>query len=318
MSIQVDIKDIIKELNNLTVDYVKQITSEATRYYNYKKKLYEGPVNPEKHKNNYILQIAIVMLKTTEVDRLNTYDVRNKFIEYMKNLNMFIKKVNYYSYVPEEDFDYSCITGVTKDITKKSLSMCSKKFVDKLFEHNGILKRQTNKGNKNLSISELNSFTLQMFKSTFKENSLSLQDIRRILNDTDHKQHTSKYITFSKDWSDALFYAIRQSMQGYRYLYLNTKNEDTKIHNNIVVVGEQSFDTPVDNYYRCNETERIVFTEKVDTNKISTDYLMKALVQAPLNSAISNHILKDYRLKSINIDSYINKLTAINKAIKDS
>jgi len=317
MSVKVDIKDIIKELNNLTVKYVRQITSEDAKFYDFNAHAYREPSQPGKYENNYALQIAIVMLKDTEEGRLKSHNIYITFLGYMKNANLLSQNAGLYSYNTADRFDYSCITGVTKDITKKSLNMLSKKFVDKLFEHNGISKRSVKSGDKNLSISELNSFTLQMFKSTFKENSLSLQDIRRVLNDTAQKQHNSKY-TFDIDWSNALFYAIKPSTQGYRYLYKNTKDKSAKIYNHIIVVGEKLFETPVDNYNRYNETERIVFTKKVDTTKISTNNLVKALVQAPLNSEISNHILKDYRLESIDMDSYINKLTAINKAIKDS
>jgi len=248
------------------------------------------------------------MLKRTEVEKLigSIYDgVVSSFIAYTKDNQLVPKGTKYLGYDNIKDrLNYSLITGITKDMTKKSLSMFKPQIVDKLFEANGIQKRTiAKKGNKPLVIDQLNTFTLVMFKEAFQPNSLALTELKRIFNDTARP--------LSLEWSNAVFNTIKPSKAAYRYIYDATSNADAEIFKHIVVVGEKLFNTPVGNHKRYCETEKTVVTSTMDLPDVYHYELTKAALEAPIDSPIYNNIIDNLQGTKSDLLTYITNLTAI-------
>ena len=309
----VHINDILKEYNKLhDSSYINTIMLTGVRTYDYTTRTYLAP-RDTRFSNNHALILAIILLKRTEVDNLlnGIYsNVLEAFIEYAEKQKFFKNTPTYMRYEHVKKYlDYSLIIGIDKNTTKKSLSMFNKQIVDKLFEVNGIQKRRImTKSNKQLIIDKLNTFTLAIFKEAFKPQSLALTELKRIIKDTDkHKVSPS----FDKAWSNAIFNAIKPSKIAYKYLYDNTINTDAEIFNHIVVVGDKSFNTPVDNYKRYVETEKETITTVTDLSNINNYILTKAAIQAPLNSPIYNYITDSLQGTKKDLLNYITKLTLI-------
>jgi len=309
----VHINDILEEYNKLhDSSYVDSIKTIGISRYDYQLSKQSKPTDLSFSRNRALI-LAIVMLKRTEVDNLldGIYGcITSPFTEYAKEQNLFKNPPKYMRYDYVKDYlDYSLITGITKDTTKKSLNMFNKQIVDKLFEANGIQKRTiAKKGNKPLVIDQLNAFTLVMFKEAFQSNSLALTELKRVIKDTG-SYRTSH--TFDKAWSNAVFNAIKPSKAAYRYIYNNTSDTDAEIFNHIIVIGEKSFDTPVGNHVRYCETERTVITSAMDLSDIDNHELTKAAIEAPTNSPIYNHIVDNLQDTKSDLLAYIANLTAI-------
>ena len=309
----VHINDILEEYNKLhDSNYVNKIRSTGIIGYDYKLQRQIKPANLS-YSNNKALILAIIMLKNTEIEKLldGKYgDIIKTFIQYADDNKLINTKTRYSLYSNIKDYlDYSLITGITKDITKKSLSMFNKQIVDKLFEANGIQKRAiAKKGNKPLVIDQLNAFTLVMFKEAFQPNSLALTELKRVIKDTGNYRTSP---TFDKAWSNAVFNAIKPSKAVYRYIYNNTSDINAEIFNHIIVIGEKNFDTPVGNHVRYCETERTVITSAMDLSDIDNHELTKAAIEAPTNSPIYNHIVDNLQDTKSHLLDYITNLTAI-------
>ena len=305
MTIHID--DILKEYNNLQLrDYRNKIKSTGVSKYDYNLRKEVQPTDLSFSRNKALI-LAIVMLKRNKIEELldGWYgNIFRSFIKYVENNNLQINTCNYLKYDNIEDcLNYSLITGITKNTTKKSLNMFKPQIVDKLFEVNGIQKRTiTKKDNKPLVIDKLNTFTLAIFTEAFKPNSLALAELKRIIKSTE---------SFSLEWSNTIFNTIKPSKAAYRYIYDNTDDADAEIFKHIIVVGEKSFNTPVDNYKRYYETEKIVITTTMDLSDINTHTLTKAALEAPTNSPIYNHIVGNLQGTKSNLLEYITNLTAI-------
>jgi len=308
----VHINDILEEYNKLhDSNYVNKIRSTGIIGYDYKLQRQIKPANLS-YSNNKALILAIIMLKNTEIEKLinDRYgEILKSFINYTKDNNLVTAYPMYLRYDNIKDYlDYSLITGITKDTTKKSLSMFKPQIVDKLFEANGIQKRAiAKKDNKLLVIDQLNAFTLVMFKEAFKPNSLALTELKRVVNDIGYNTEPS----LSLEWSNAIFKAIKPSKSSYRYIYNNTEDADAEIFNHIIIVGEKHFNTPVEDHFRYNETEKTVITTSMDLSNIDNRELIKAALETPTNSPIYNHIVDNLQGTKSYLFDYITNLTAI-------
>jgi len=306
----VHINDILAEYNKLQIPtYINDIEQNGVTRYDYN--LYKDvPASNLSYSKNHALILAIIMLKKNDI----TYNILDPFIKYAVAENLFDTPPSSMrsSYVPDY-LNYSIISGITKDITKKSLNMFTKKLVDKLFETNGIAKRSVaRKGNKPMVFESLDDFTLATFKHAFKPQTLPSTELKRVINDTGT---SSISYNFDIEWSNAIFIAIKPSTSGYRYLYGNTSDKKAEVFKNIIVVGEKSFDTPVDNYYRTCETDKYTITTATDISGFYSPTLMKAAIEAPTGSPIYNHIITGLNGTKSELQEYIAKLIAIQEDI---
>jgi len=306
----VHINDILAEYHKLQdTTYIRDIEQNGITNYDYNLRK-EIPANNLSYSKNHALILAIIMLKKDSI----TYSISKTFIKYAINENLLKSSPSWIhiSYVPDY-LNYSIINGITKNVTKKSLNMFTKKIVDKLFKVNGIAKRSvTRKSSKSIVFKSLNNFTLATFKHAFKLQTLHLTELKRVINDIGAYNYNAN---FSLEWSNAVFKALKPSTSGYRYIYNNTKDKKAEIFKNIIVVGEKSFTTPVENYYRDHETDKYTITTATDISDFSSTILMKAAIEAPIDSPIYNHIITGLNGTKSELQRYIVKLIAIQEDI---
>jgi len=255
-----------------------------------------------------ILAVLIHNLKRDVYIFRGTYSI---FKNAAVNLNLVRKSTSSYRYanVGIEDFDFSIIEGITKDTTKKSLSILPKKWVDAIFDAKGLSKR-TQKAEKELRITTLDDFSLAIFTAKHNSSKLPLTTVQRII-----REHDSNHTQFTKEWSNALLNAIKPSAAGYTYILQRTDDTSAKIHDYIVIVGLSYFTTPVDNYKRDYDTEKNIVTVSTDLSVIPSTALVKALIIAKPNTPIYNYILANVDTSLDCLKEYIAKLTKIKQDI---
>jgi len=310
----IDIKDILEEYDKLKdVSYINDIKLHGIGRYDYKLHKDIKPSDLSFSKNKALIMAIIMLNNKSRNDLLEERygNIRASFLNYAKDSNIVSTKNSVYvGYNNIENYlKYDLITGITKTTTKKSLSMFNKKIIDKLFEINGILKRNIRKkDNKNLIIDDLNTFTLVMFKKVFKPNTLALTELKRIFKDTGNY---GTIPSFTLEWSNAVLKAIKPSKAAYIYIYNCTTDGNAEIFQHIIILGQKSFNTPVENFKRICNIEKVTITTATDLAGISTHYLTKAALEAPTNSLIYKHILKYLKGTKDSLIDYIDNLTAI-------
>jgi len=201
--------------------------------------------------------------------------------------------------------------------------MFEKTIIDKLFEANGIAKRTVASGLNNISLEQLNAFTLTVFERAFKPKSLPLTELTKLLSTHLYSDGTAN---LPKEWSDAILVRTKPSKAAYRFLHDSTTDYNADIFNYVVVLGARPFRTPVANYQRYTETVTFTLTTSMDLSTEHYETLTKGAIQAPLDSPIYKHIVKELATRdelptgtesSINLAAYISRLTAIKTSIEN-